>query len=204
MAKLWLGYTWRDMAIQKTALIIVDMLKDSLDIDSPLCMKKGREIIPNVQRLLTACRSKGLPIIFANDSFLPDDFMFAQTGRKPHAIMGTEGAKVIAELGPEETDIILPKRRLSAFFGTGLETRLREMGVGIIAVAGITTPICVLSTVLDGMAHDFRMILLEDCCTALRQEDHEAVVKVYRRGMAPLLQVMRSEDFLSTLDAGSA
>ncbi|MFA4835309.1 MAG: isochorismatase family cysteine hydrolase [Dehalococcoidia bacterium] len=187
--------------LNKTAVIVVDMLKDTVDIGSPFSIgEEGRKIIPNIQRLLAAAREKGLPVIFANDSFLPDDFMFRATGRKPHTIMGTEGAKVISEFGPVETDIILPKRHMSAFMGTGLETTLRDMGVDTIAVAGISTPVCVLSTVLDGLAYDFKAILLEDCCAAYRRADHEAIVKVYGNAkMQPLLQAMTLEKFLAAL-----
>ncbi|MCL0104635.1 cysteine hydrolase [Dehalococcoidia bacterium] len=101
-------------------------------------------------------------MIFANDSFLPEDFIF-QGGRiKPHAIMGTEGAGVIAEFEPHESDIILEKRRFSAFLGTNLDTTLRDLGVDCIAVAGISTPVCVLTTVLDGISHEFKVIILVD------------------------------------------
>lgn len=186
--------------MKRTAIIVVDMLKDTLDVGSPFSIEEGRKIIPNIQRLLSVARGNSLPVIFANDSFLPDDFLFRETGRTPHCIMGTEGATVISEFGPSETDIILQKRRLSAFFGTNLDVTLREMEVDTIAVAGISTPVCVLSTLLDGIAHDFRVIMLEDCCAAYRRQDHEAIVKLYVRGaMYPLLQAMPLVEFLSTL-----
>ncbi|MDD5093564.1 MAG: cysteine hydrolase [Dehalococcoidia bacterium] len=189
----------------KTAVIVVDMLKDTLDVGCRFSIgEEGRKIIPNVQRLLAAAREKGLPVIFANDSFLPDDFMFREMKRAPHCVMGTEGAEVIAELGPQKTDIILPKRRMSAFMGTNLDRMLQSMDVDTIAVAGISTPVCVLTTVLDGVAHDFRAILLEDCCAAYRRPDHEAIIKVYGKGaMYPLLQAMPLEKFLSMITPGS-
>ena len=185
----------------KTAVIVVDMLRDSVDPDSPYGIGgEGRKIIPSLQRLLATVRAKGLPVIFANDSFLPDDFIFRDTGRRPHTVMGTEGARVIAELAPAEMDIILPKRRFSAFLGTGLEATLRDMGVETIAVTGISTPVCVLTTALDGMAHDFHVILIDDCCAAARRQDHEAILQVYGgRAFQPLLRVMSLEEFLATL-----
>lgn len=185
----------------KTAIIVVDMLRDTVDVGAPFSIgAEGRNIIPNLQRLLAAMRGKGLPVIFANDSFHPDDFMFRATGRKPHTLMGTEGSKVIAELAPAEMDSILPKRRFSAFLGTGLEATLRDMGVDTIAVTGISTPFCVLATALDGLGHDFRVVLIEDCCAAHRREDHEAIIKVYGgRAFQPLLRVMPLERFMATL-----
>ena len=183
----------------KTAIIVVDMLRDTLDVGSRFSIgEEGRKIISGIQRLLKASREKGLPVIFANDSFHPDDFMFREMKRAPHCVAGTDGAKVIAEFGPEETDIILPKRRMSAFMGTNLDETLRKLGADTIAVAGISTPVCVLSTLLDGLAHDFRVIMIDDCCAAYRRPDHEAIVKLYGKGsMYPLLQAMSLEKFLS-------
>ncbi len=189
--------------MKKTAIIVVDMLKDNVDVGAPFSIgEEGRKIIPNIQRLLAAVRGNGSPVIFANDSFSAEDFIF-QGGRiKPHAIMGTEGAKVIAEFGPEDSDIILEKRRFSAFLGTNLDATLRDMGVDTIAVAGISTPVCVLTTVLDGIAHDFKVIILEDCCAAYRRADHDTIINLYRKGhLYPLLQGVSLDDFLSTLSA---
>ena len=112
--------------------------------------------------------------------------------------MGTEGAEVIAEFGPEDSDIILPKRRFSAFFGTNLDAILREKGIDTIAVCGISTQVCVLTTVLDAIAHDFRVILMDDCCATFKPEHHVTLADMYRKGpMFPLLQSMSLDDFLS-------
>ncbi|MCL0097183.1 cysteine hydrolase [Dehalococcoidia bacterium] len=190
--------------MKKTAIIIVDMLKDNVDIGAHFSIgEEGRKIIPNIQRLLAAARGNASPVIFANDSFLAEDFIF-QGGRiKPHAIMGTEGAGVIAEFEPHESDIVLEKRRFSAFLGTNLDATLRDLGVDCIAVAGISTPVCVLTTVLDGISHEFKVIILEDCCATYRRADHDAIINLYRKGpLYPLLQAMSLDDFLSTLSAG--
>lgn len=183
----------------RTAVIVVDMIKDNVYTEHHGGMGSfARRLIPPIQRLLASARRNGLPVIFANDAFLPDDFIFRETGARPHAIIGTEGAKVISEFGPEPSDIVLEKRRFSAFLGTDLAERLRQMGVDTIAVAGIGTPVCVLTTALDGLAHDFKVIMIEDCCAAFRPEDHQAIVNVYRwclRG--PLFRIVPLDEFLT-------
>ena len=191
--------------MKNIAVIVVDMLKDNVYTESHSGMgAQARAIIPNIQHLLKTARGKGMPVIFANDAFLPSDFIFSETGVKPHAIMGTEGASVIDEFGPEESDIILEKRRFSAFLGTNLDISLKEMGIDTIVVTGIGTPVCVLTTALDGVAYDFKVIMLEDCCASFRPEDHEAIVKVYRRCLRdPLFRVTTLDDFLTTLNADS-
>ena len=93
----------------KPAIIIVDMLKDNVDIGAPFSIgEEGRKIIPNLQHLLAVARENDLPIIYACDSFLVNDFIFRDR-MKPHCIRGTKGAEVISELQPYDSDIVVPK-----------------------------------------------------------------------------------------------
>jgi nicotinamidase-related amidase len=156
-----------------------------------------------LQRLVAEARARKYPIVFACDSYLPDDFIFR--GRmKPHSIQGTEGAKVIDELSPQPTDLLLPKRRFSAFFKTGLDETLRAWGVDTLIVAGVTTQVCVLMTAMDGICYDFRVIVLEDCCTTHRPEIHQSTVRIYNRSsLEPLLRFVTLTEFLSLREATS-
>lgn len=188
--------------MSKPAVVIVDMLKDNVDIDSRHSIgEEGRKIIPNLQRLTAAARGKGIPVIFANDSYLPDDFLFK--GRmKPHCIQGTRGAEVIDELKPQESDIVLPKRHISAFFKTNFDRMLRDMDVDTIIVGGISTAACVLSTALDGFSNDFYVVVLEDCCACPRPEEHKNAIKLFQglnRPLHPLLKTMKLDEFIKSL-----
>jgi len=182
----------------KPAIIVVDMLKDNFK-ESPRnpYFQEGKAVIPNLQRLLEEGRKKRFPIIFACDSFLKDDFIFK--GRmKVHSLRGTKGAEVIEDLKPEPTDIILSKRRFSAFFKTDLDQTLRTLGVDTIVVTGVTTEVCVLMTVMDGLSHDFSAILLEDCCASRSKEFHQACLHLYRDfALYPLLRIMTLDEFLT-------
>src|SRR5574340_1734717 len=109
----------------KPAIIIIDMLEGNLAA-GPAGEREEGKIVPPVAAFLKTCRSRSLPVIFACDSFLPDDFIFR--GRmKQHALRGTEGTKPLAALAPQESDIILEKRRFSAFFKTDLDQTLRKL-----------------------------------------------------------------------------
>ncbi len=181
----------------KPAIIVVDMLKDNFK-ESPRnpFYQEARAILPNLQRLLEKGREKGIPIIFACDSFLKEDFIFR--GRmKPHSLRGTQGAEVVDELKPEPTDFVLPKRRFSAFFKTDLDQTLRTFGIDTIVVTGMTTEVCVLMTAMDGLCHDFSVILLEDCCASRSKELHQSCLNLYRNfALYPLLRIMTLEEFL--------
>lgn len=184
------------------AVLIVDMVKDNLKPEHSIAAQV-RSIIPTLQRLVHEARVRGYPIVFACDSYLPDDFIF-RGKMKPHSIKGTEGAQVIEELSPQPTDLVLPKRRFSAFFGTGLEDTLRGWGVDTLAVGGVTTHVCVLTTALDAISHDFRVFVLEDCCASHRSEIHQSTIETYKgTPLEPLLQFLLLEDFLSLLASNS-
>ncbi len=181
----------------KPAIIIVDMLKDNLKEGSrhPI-IQEARVIIPNLQKLLKEGRKNRFPVVFANDSFLEGDFIFR--GRmKVHALRGTKGAEVIDELRSESGDIILPKRRFSAFFKTDLDQTLHTLRVDTIIVTGITVEVCVLMTAMDGLSHDFSVIILEDCTASQTKEMHQSCLNLYRNFILyPLLRIMTLEEFL--------
>jgi len=176
------------------------MLKDNFKENprNPF-LQEGRAILPNLQRLLEESRKKGFPIIFACDSFLKDDFIF-KSRVKVHSIRGTKGAEVIDDLKLEPIDFILPKRRFSAFFKTDLDQTLRMLGVDTIIVTGMTTEVCVLMTVLDGLSHDFSTILLEDCSASRSKEIHQGCLSLYRDStLYPLIRIMTLDEFLKEI-----
>jgi nicotinamidase/pyrazinamidase len=180
------NYVERVLFMNKPAIVVVDMLKDNIDVDSPYKIgDEGRRIIPGIQELLEFARENNMPVVFANDSYLPDDFLFK--GRmKPHCIKGTRGAEVIDELMPQAGDIVLPKRRMSAFFKTGLEDTLRSLNIDTIVVCGISTTACVMTTAMDAFMNDFYVIVIEDCCAAPRRPEHESGIKVMQSLHIPL------------------
>jgi len=182
----------------KPAIIIVDMLEGNYSKE-----RKGDKeeeiIIPYVKDFLHTCRSLAIPVIFACDSFLRDDFIFR--GRmKPHALRGTTGTQPLTDLEPQSNDIVLEKRRFSAFFKTDLDQTLRTMNVDTVLVGGINTHVCVLATAFDAICHDFYTIILEDLSAAFKREIHENILNAYRNSaIYPIFRVMTSKDFLNEL-----
>ncbi len=180
----------------KTAIIVVDMLKDSLrEGSNPQALSQVRAIIPRINRLTALARRLGLPVIFANDSFLAGDFIF-QGKMQEHALRGTKGAEVMDELDRVPGDIQLPKRRFSAFFKTDLDQTLRLYGIGTVAIAGINSHWCVLNTAFDALANDFCASIISDCCASYRADVHETTMTLYRKSpLHPLFQVLTLEEF---------
>jgi len=188
--------------LTEDAVIIVDMVKDNVKTDSFQGISgEARKIIPGLQRLLAAARRKNLLVVYANDSFYPTDIFF-RGKMKPHALRGTPGVEVIAELKPERGDVVVEKRRMSAFFKTDLDITLRENGVKRVAVAGIATPYCVLLTALDALCYGLKSIILEDCCAAYPPENHHACLNIYRTDLfGEYFQIMRMQEYLALVQA---
>lgn len=185
----------------KPAVIIVDMLEDNYPTERDQ-EREDVKIIAPVRDFLIQCRDASIPVIFACDSFLEGDFIFK--GRmKPHAIRGTAGAEVLADLQPRATDIVLPKRRFSAFFKTDLDQTLRTLGIDTVAVGGINTHFCVLATAFDAVCHDFFTIILEDLSAAYKREIHENFINAYRKSaIYPIFRVATSQEFLREYEDG--
>ncbi len=178
------------------ALIVVDMLKDNFKDETLSIAKEGKLIIPKIKEVIDFTRKKGFPVIYACDSFLKDDFIF-RGKMKPHSIRGTPGAEVIPELAPSPSDMILEKRRFSAFYKTDLDQTLRTLLVDTVVVCGIATHVCVLMTALDGISNDFSVIILEDCCAAPKKEIHEKIIEIYKRvPLYPIFRIMTLSEFI--------
>jgi nicotinamidase-related amidase len=152
------------------AVIVVDLQKENV---GRFC----QPIIPNVKLLLREARGRGIPIIFACDSRYPDDFIF-KSGHPLRTIRGTEGVKVIDDLEPAATDIVVEKRMLSAFFGTDLDFTLRQRGIRTLIVTGVATWACVMKTVFDAAEMGYEVIVPADCCASPVPEGHESALKV--------------------------
>ena len=182
------------------ALLIIDMVKDNfIDRRNLPITPFARATIEPLNKLIDVFRGQKWPIVFSTDAFHEDDFIFK--GRmQPHSLSGTEGAKVVDALDMRDDDLWLPKPRFSAFFNTGLANWLRERGVSLCAVGGISTHFCVLTTVLDAICHDFKSVLLEDCSAAPSKQLHEQTLDNYRRNpLYPLLRVAKSTDLIGEL-----
>ena len=156
-------------------VIVADMIKGFLEEGYPLYLgQKARGIIPNVRRMLEEERQKGSHIIFLADNHEPDDREFEMF--PPHCVKGTVETEVIPELSDLATEII-PKTRYSAFYGTNLEERIRELSPDRVVMCGVCTDICVLHTVADLRDRDYRVEVPVDCVATFDEEAHAFALK---------------------------
>ena len=181
----------------KTAVLVIDMVKDNLELSRhPRMAQRAESIVEPINRLTREARQRDWPVIFSTDSFLEGDALFR--GRmQEHSIRGSEGAEVTGLLEMTGEDMWLPKRRFSAFFKTDLDQTLRLKKVERVAVCGLMTPYCVLTSALDAVALDFAAVIVEDASTAHKEEVHQSCLSFYRDGpLYPILAVRTVEEVL--------
>jgi len=157
------------------ALLVVDMLRDFVDEKGALYIGDSSAIIQNVSARLQEHRNANNPIIYIVDSHLPHDAEFNLF--PPHSLKGEWGEEIIDNLAPQEKDIIIPKRRYSAFFGTDLDLTLRELGVKELELTGVVTQICILYTAADARMLLYDVEVRKNCVASFDEEAHEFALK---------------------------
>jgi nicotinamidase-related amidase len=108
-----------------------------------------------------------------------------------------EGAsgRIHPRLGPDESDIVITKHRVSAFYGTDLQVILRAKEIDTLVLFGIATSGVVLSTVLEAADADYRVVVLKDCCADQDAELHAGLIDRFfpRRGA-----VISADEFVAS------
>jgi len=165
--------------IATTAALVVDMQND-------FCTKGGmfdragidisstRRAVQPTAHALACMRKAEVPVIYLKMGFRPDLSDFGSSdapNRIKHLPMGV-GTKVTAPDGRQSrilirntwnTDIVIYKTRYSGFYGTDLDAVLKTRGIKSLVITGVSTSVCVESTLRDAMFRDYRCLLLADC-----------------------------------------
>ena len=165
-----------------TALVVIDMQRDfvepggfgaSLGNDvAPLAA-----IVPTVAALLALARAQGMLVVHTRESHLPDlsDCPPAKRQRGNPVlrigdpgpmgrvlVRGEAGNAIVAELQPVEGEIVIDKPGKGAFHATGLHALLQERGIGHLLFAGVTTEVCVQSSMREANDRGYDCLLVED------------------------------------------
>lgn len=154
---------------KRTAVIVVDMQNDFLQPGAALETPMGRDIYPNLQRLLTSARQSGMQVIYTLHAHREngcDMGMFAEVwspiAKGACLVDGQTGIDVVPELTPEDSDLVIKKHRYSGFFGTDLDMILRSANIDTVAVTGVTTENCCHATARDAMFNGYRVAFISD------------------------------------------
>lgn len=158
------------------ALLVIDMLNDFVMEGGVLFVGPQVEAAIEFGReLIAQYRWHGHPVIYICDAHRPDDAEFKLF--PPHCVEGTFGAEVVESLRPEKTDLVIPKRRFSAFFGTPLDLYLREKGIQELEMMGVCTNICVLYTCAEARMLNYAVRVYRQGVTSFDLAAHEWALK---------------------------
>lgn len=154
---------------KRPALLVVDMQHDFVDPDAPVtCAPMAQRAIPHIRAVLEAARRVGAPVVFTRGLARPDlrdvGLWKSKARRDGHVqVEGTRGAEIIEELSPQEGDVVIEKRRPSAFFNTELDVFLRSLKIDTLIVTGASMSGCVRATIVDAFSRDIRVIVPRQC-----------------------------------------
>lgn len=164
------------------ALVIIDMLDDF--VDGALANPRAWAIVPSLQRILEHARREGWVVVFSDDAHQPGDPELKVWGE--HAMAGSAGARVISELRPQPggRELISPKRVYGAFDGTGLDEKLRELGVDEVVLAGQHTHICVRHSSYGALIRGYEITIPSDAVCAFEGVDENDALDYLRNTYA--------------------
>lgn len=186
--------------MSKTALIIVDMVRDFTDPDGLVYYAQNREILPRIQEVLERCRKKNILVIFMRHQNRVGKFDRKASKMRPNCMEGTFGVEIDPMLTvDEEKDYIIPKRRYSGFFATDLDLVLRENGVRNLIIVGTKTNCCIRATVTDAFYLDYEPYVVRECVAT----NSDIVNEVHLTDIDKYLgHVIDMETLFSMLDKG--
>jgi biuret amidohydrolase len=179
------------------ALLVIDMQRDFLDphgyvAQSGVDVGILRRAIPNVRRLLDAARAANIRVVHTREGHRPDlsdltAFKRARAAGSGAAIgstgplgrllvRGEPGHAIIEEAAPRPGETVVDKPGFGAFYATDLELILRAAGITRLTIAGVTTDICVHSTLREAVDRGFVCTTVGDACAAGDPAIHEAML----------------------------
>ena len=201
------------------ALLIIDMQRDFLEPGGFGEMlgndvsKLRRTIEPN-KKLLAAWRTKGLQVIHTREGHRPDLGCLPPAkkvrGRSPTTIgdpgpmgrilvRGEAGHDIIPELYPHFGEAVIDKPGKGAFYATDLHAILMNRGIRQLIVTGVTTEVCVNTTVREANDRGYDCLVLEDCVGSYFPEFHEAGLNMIKAQGGIFGWVSHSEKLLAVI-----
>ena len=194
----------------KSALLVIDMQHGFLDEGASLEVPKGREILPNIELLVEACRGRQIPVIFTEfvyatmipclrgDPFGPEHLP-AEEGQPTGygyasnncligagAGVGAESAATVEALTPREDELVIQGHTYDKFYGTHLDLALRSQGIERLMLTGVTTDVCVNSTLIAASMQNYRVTAVTDGMATIHDHIHDACLQIWKNKFARL------------------
>jgi nicotinamidase-related amidase len=205
--------------LERTALLIIDMQRDFLE-PGGFGETLGNDVsrlqaaVKPLKAVLAAARAAGMLVIHTREGHRPDlsDAPPAKLERGSPSmrigdvgpmgrilIRGEAGHDIVPELYPIEGEPVIDKPGKGAFYQTDLESLLRNRAIENLLVAGVTTEVCVNTTVREANDRGYRCVVLGDCCASYFPEFHEMGLKMIKAQGGIFGWVSDSQSMLAAL-----
>lgn len=202
-----------DLEHRQIALLVIDVQGEYFDGDGPAYVEHARDIVGNVNRLVDLFRAEGLTIVFVKHMQRADGSDagrmgdFSAPGEEDSFVEGTPRVELIPELHAEPHDVVVVKRRYSAFQGTDLEAVLHTARVRAVVICGLMTSFCCETTARDAHGRDYEVLFAADAVEGPDLEDaegrevpHDAVLASTVTALgAGFAEVVSAEDVIARL-----
>jgi len=154
------------------ALLVIDRQNDfSVDDELERCRE---DLTTACNQLIDRARTAGVPVLELQTVHKRDKSTWALNMLEDDQGMSLEGGEGVQRVaGLQAGDVVIPKTRDSAFFGTDLEQRLRDDGVDRVVICGVSTESCIAATATDAYARDLRVTLVEDATASIEWSQHD-------------------------------
>jgi biuret amidohydrolase len=174
-----------------------------------------RSTIEPTRRVLDAARRNGWMVVHTREGHRPDlsDLFPAKRDRgRPTLrigddgpmgrllVRGSEGHDIVPELAPAPGEVVLDKPGKGSFYATDLETILRARAITHLVVTGVTTEVCVQSTVREANDRGFECLVLSDCTGSYFPQFYESALAMFKAQGGIVGWVGTSADLLTALD----
>jgi len=181
-----------------SALLVMDVQRDVVDIADD-----GSGYLPRVRRAIDGARAAGIPVIYVVIGLRPGHPDVGPRNRVLNSIVqaglfteGAPGTAIHEDVAPRQDDIVVTKRRASAFLGSDLDVVLRARGIDSLVLTGIATSGVVLHTLCQANDQDFGLTVLADACLDTDPEVHQFLTE---RLFPQWADVIAVEDWLQAI-----
>ncbi len=170
------------------------------------CGEDGWRAVDRIAPLLAAFRERGLPVLYPHVAPKNVGTDSGRLAEKIPSIMGIDAAgyRFVEEVAPVESDVLLPKKHPSAFFGTPLVSHLIDLGVDTLFVTGCTTSGCIRASVTDAFALNFKVVVPEECVYDRAPTAHAVNLWDMNAKYADVVPVAEAMAMLDTLERAEA